>query len=399
LATGHSRATPDRIGELNVQYFDIAIIGGSLSGAAVAHHLKALGFAGSIALIERDPAFRRAATSLSAAGIRQQFSRIENIRLSQRTLAFFREIGAERVSLREQGYLICSSSSGLTTHREALAVQQNAGAHIDWIEGETELAARFAWLNPDGLAAGSFGRLGEGWFDPHALRALLRDSAMAAGVLPVVGDVIALDRKTSRWRMTLEHGHVLEAGRVVVTAGPQSGDVAALAGVGLPVEPRKRTVFVFSCRQAPASLPLIADPSGVWVRPEGNRFIAGWSPDDADDMRAAGEDFEPDWPLFEDVLWPALAHRVPAFEALKLETAWVGHYDTNTFDHNAVIGPMGRDGLFAVTGFSGHGVQQAYAAGEACAALMLGVEPPVDVSAFAFDRIGAGRLFLERNII
>jgi glycine/D-amino acid oxidase-like deaminating enzyme len=381
-----------------LERFDIAIIGGSLSGAAVAHHLKALGHGGSVALIERDPAFLRAATSLSAAGIRQQFSRIENIRLSQRTLDVFRRIGPERVSLREQGYLILSSPQGRDTHAASLQVQHEAGAAIDWFEGGAALAARFPWLNPAGLGAGTFGRAGEGWFDPHALRALLRENAREAGVASLTGSVNRLERTEDGWLIGLAGGGLIAAGETVIAAGPQSGDVAALAGVTLPVEPRKRTVFVFSCRNAPQGMPLTADPSGVWFRPEGTRFIAGWSPDDTEDKRAADDDFEPDWPLFDEVLWPALAARVPAFEAVKLETAWVGHYDTNAFDHNAVIGPL-APALHAVTGFSGHGVQQAHAAGEACAAMMLGLAPPVDVAAFAFGRIARGEPFMEENII
>jgi glycine/D-amino acid oxidase-like deaminating enzyme len=378
---------------------DIAIIGGSLSGAAMAHHLAALGFGGRIVLIERDPAFTHAATSLSAAGIRQQFSSAQNIALSARTLAFLRATGAERFSLREQGYLILSSPSGRAIHAENHAVQMNSGADIAWLEPD-ELARHMAWLNVEGLGAGTLGRTGEGWFDPHALRAHLRGTAREAGVVLRQGAVTALDMSADGATIGFADGSRLRAARVVICAGPQSGDVAALAGVALPVEPRKRTVFVFSCREALAGLPLVADPSGVWFRPEGNRFICGWSPDDADDVRAADDDFAPDWALFEDILWPALAARVPVFERLKLETAWVGHYDTNAFDHNAVIGPL-DDGarLFAVTGFSGHGVQQAYAAAEGCAALMLDRLPPTDITPFAFARIAAGRPFLERNII
>jgi FAD-dependent oxidoreductase domain-containing protein 1 len=172
-----------------------------------------------------------------------------------------------------------------------------------------------------------------------------------------------------------------------------------MAGIHLPVEPRKRTVFVFSCRDADPKMPLTADHSGMWVRAEGSRFIGGWSPDDADDPRATADDFEPDWHLFENEFWPRLAARIPAFEALKLETAWAGHYDTNAFDYNAVIGPLGLPGLYAITGFSGHGVQQCYAAGEALAHLMLGQTPPCDIKDFAFDRIAAGKPFLEENII
>lgn len=386
-----------------MRHFDIAIIGGSLSGASVAHHLTAMGFAGSVALIERDPSFLRAATSLSAAGYRQQFSRIENIRLSQRTIAFFDTVEASRFGRRDTGYLILSTPEGRAAHAAAHAVQREAGAPVSWLEADA-LAERFSWLSTDGIGAGTYGETGEGDFDPHALRSWLRGEAQGRGVTFISGEVTGMDGAgTDAARLRLSSGDTLTAGRVVIASGAQSGAVAALAGVALPVEPRKRTVFVFSCREAPAhpprGLPLTADPSGVWFRAEGHRFIAGWSPADADDTRAADDDFEPDWALFEDVLWPALANRVPAFEAIKLETAWVGHYDTNSFDHNAVIGSLGVPGLHAITGFSGHGVQQAYAAGEALAAELLGRPAPTDISAYQFARIAAGRPFLELNII
>ena len=102
-------------------------------------------------------------------------------------------------------------------------------------------------------------------------------------------------------------------------AGPPAGDVAALAGVPLPVEPRKRCVFVVACRSALPGMPLMVDPTGVWIRPEGEVYNCGVSPPDDTDSRA--HDFEVDYGLFEEVVWPMLAHRVPAMEALKLQLA------------------------------------------------------------------------------
>jgi FAD-dependent oxidoreductase domain-containing protein 1 len=381
-------------------HYATLIIGGSLAGAATAHHLAALGMPGPVALVERDPTFVRSATSLSAAGIRQQFSQPSNIRLSQRTLAFFDSLpgGPSAVGFRACGYLILSTPAGRQAHRDAHAAQAACGAPIDFLEPDA-LRARFPWLSTEGIGQGTHGPRGEGVFDPHLLRTMLRDSARASGVTLIKAEVTGIsEAEGGRRQVILADGGLLTADSIVVAAGTSSGAVARMAGIALPVEPRKRTVFVFSCRDADPLMPLTADPSGVWVRPEGGRFIGGWSPDDAGDARADPDDFEPDWQLFENVYWPSLAARIPAFESLKLESAWAGHYDTNAFDHNAVIGPLGG-GIHAITGFSGHGVQQCYAAGEALACVILGREPPCDISAFAFDRIARGEPFLEENII
>ena len=73
--------------------YDIVIVGGAIVGSAVAYYLRAEGFSGSIALVEKDPQFTYSATTLSLASIRQQFSIPENIRLSTFTLGLFRRLG------------------------------------------------------------------------------------------------------------------------------------------------------------------------------------------------------------------------------------------------------------------------------------------------------------------
>jgi FAD-dependent oxidoreductase domain-containing protein 1 len=199
----------------------------------------------------------------------------------------------------------------------------------------------------------------------------------------------------------LADGRAIGCGLLVNAAGTAAGRLAALAGRSLPVEPRKRTMFVVDCPDGPSSMPLLADPSGFWIRPEGALFLAGYSPPAEEDGPADPEDFAPDWPLFEKVLWPLLARRVPAFETLKPVRAWAGHYDTNAFDHNAVVGPDPElPNLIYANGFSGHGLQHAPGVGRALAEwIAFGEYRSLDLAAFGYERIAAGRPLRERAVI
>ncbi|QPC85984.1 FAD-dependent oxidoreductase [Mesorhizobium sp. NBSH29] len=386
--------------------YDVVIIGGAIVGSSVAYFLRREGFSGSIALIERDPNFTHAATTLSCASIRQQFSIPENIRLSQFTLALFRRLQDEfgtgsDIAFHEKGYLILAGEQGLPILQQNHAAQTGEGADI-LLENPEELQKRFAWLSTEGITAGAYGRSGEGWFDAHALLMLFRKALRTMNVDLIAADVVSVEREGSRVTgVTLDDGRKLAAGTLVNAAGPNAGNVAAMAGIPLPVEPRKRSVFVFEAREHFAYMPLLVDPSGVYVRPEGAMYITGGAEDYGADGPADPTDFEPDWALFEDVIWPTLAHRIPAFEAIKPGRAWAGHYDYNTLDQNAVIGPHPEvaNFLFA-NGFSGHGLQQAPAVGKALAELVVhGAYRSIDCSTFGYERVAEGRAFRELNVI
>ncbi|RWM92165.1 MAG: FAD-binding oxidoreductase [Mesorhizobium sp.] len=386
--------------------YDIVIIGGAIVGSSVAYYLREEGFTGSIALIERDPQFSQAATTLSLASIRQQFSIPENIRLSQFTLQLFRQLketfGADAdIGFREGGYLILAGEAGLPILKANHEAQIAEGADIV-LEDAGQLARRFSWLSTEGISAGAYGRGGEGWFDAHALLMLFRKALRERRIDFITASVTGIARQGSRVTgVALDNGETLEAGIIVNAAGPNAGKVAALAGLALPVEPRKRNVFVFEAREKYADMPLLVDPSGIYVRPEGSVYLTGGAEPEEGDHAPDPNDFEVEWPLFEDVIWPTLATRVPAFEAIKPTRAWVGHYDYNTLDQNAVIGPHPevKNFLFA-NGFSGHGLQQAPAVGKALSELIVhGGYRTIDCTAFGYERVAAGRAFRELNVI
>lgn len=386
--------------------YDVIIIGGAIVGSSIAYYLREEGFSGSIALIERDPQFTFSSTTLSCASIRQQFSIPENIRLSQFTLALFRRLEQEfgagaDIGFREGGYLILAGENGLPILQQNHAAQMAEGADIV-LEDAEALQKRFGWISTEGISAGAYGRSGEGWFDAHGMLMLFRKALREKNVDFIAQSVTGIEREGNRvTAVTLDNGERLEAGTVFNAAGPSAGKVAALAGIALPVEPRKRSVFVFEAHDKFADMPLMVDPSGIYVRPEGSVYIAGGAENEEGEGPADPNDFEPDWSLFEETIWPVLATRVPAFEAIKATRAWAGHYDYNTLDQNAVIGPHPEvtNFIFA-NGFSGHGLQQAPAVGKALAELIVhGGYRSIDCSAFGYARIAENRAFRELNVI
>jgi FAD-dependent oxidoreductase domain-containing protein 1 len=377
---------------------DVAIVGGGAIGSAVAAFLlDEPGFSGSVAIIERDPAFRRASSALSAASIRQQFSTPENIRMSRFSFGWLRD--NVDIGLHESGYLYLAPPDGVSVLEANHAVHEAEGVDAILLTPR-ELAERFPWMSIDGVALASLGLSGEGWFDGYMLLQRLRALARDRGARLIAGEVVGIEMSSGRLAsVVLADGGSVACGSVVDAAGPWAGAVAAMAGIALPVEARRRSVFVFEPQEPVVGCPLVIDTSGAWFRPEGGGFIAGIAP--ASDADIADLPLDVDRREFETRLWPALAGRVPAFDAVRVTNSWAGYYEVNTFDHNAIIGPHPDvTNFYFANGFSGHGIQQAPAVGRAIAELLVhGHYTTLDLSVFAFDRIADGRPVAERAVI
>jgi FAD-dependent oxidoreductase domain-containing protein 1 len=384
---------------------DVAIVGGGIMGSALAYWLMRLDPRLGVVVIERDPTYASASSALSAASIRQQFTTPVNIRISQASIGFLRqvdellEVEGTRVDigLRERGYLYLAPASGFGSLHRAHTIQTALGAEVALLSGK-ELATRYRWLRTSDLVAGSLGTQGEGWFDGYALLRAFVAKARSLRVEYVRGDVCALELTGRRIAaIRLADGTRISSRWVINAAGPWARSIARLAGVDLPVAARKRTVYVISCPQRLEPFPLLIDPSGFWIRPEGTGFIAGLPP------RADPDDapLDPDYEAFESVLWPALAHRIPAFEAARLQRAWAGYYEMNTFDCNGIGGiHTERDNVVLMNGFSGHGLQQAPIVGRGAAELIChGRFVTLDLSDLGYERIERGQPLLELNVI
>ena len=392
---------------------DVVIVGGAVMGSSVAYHLLAdPDFGGRVVVIEKDPTYQLSASALSAASIRQQYSSAVNIRISLYGIQFLRAIGdilavdGERpeIDLKEGGYLYCASAAGAQILRENHALQTTEGADILLLD-PSGLKARFPWLNTEDLEAGTWGRTGEGWFDGWGLLQAFRRKARALGAEYVKGEVAEIEREGDTISaVRLKDGTRIACGALVNCAGSGGREIADLAGVTIPVEAKRRYVFTFTCRDKIENCPLLIDTSGAYVRPEGEGFICGASPDaeaDADWHDGDPASQQIDFSFFEEFIWPSLAHRVPAFEAIKTGRAWAGPYDMSLLDHNAIVGrPEPLSNFYLCNGFSGHGLQQAPAIGRGLSELILhGRYLALDLSDLGYERVLANRPLLERNVI
>jgi len=380
---------------------DVVICGGAVIGSAIAWNLGQLAPALSVTIVERDPSFALSSTALSASGIRQQFSSPLNVAMSRFGVGFIKGAcgrwGVD-LNLHERGYLyLADSEDSAEILRKNNEVQRARGADVVLLS-PAELKARFPHLNTEDLTLGSFGQTGEGWFDSVGLMQGYQTDCKAERVKDEVAGLQITDGKVQA--VKLASGAEIACGAFINAAGPRAADIAEMAGIDLPVEPRKRTNFTFDCAVPPeGKLPLMVDPSGVWVRPEGTHFLCACSP--AEDPAVAHDDFAPRFHEFEELIWPALAARSPAFEAVKMQAMWAGHYAYNVLDQNAVTGAHPEIGNFYfANGFSGHGLQQAPAIGRGVAELVaLGGYKTLDLSPLGYERILRNEPLRERCVI
>lgn len=388
----------------------VAIIGGGAIGSAIAYFLGAdpAGEAFDITVVERDFSYRQASSALSASSIRQQFSTAINIEMSLYGIDFFRTLGetlrvgdddVPDIGLVEPGYLYLASAAGVHVLRENHAMQKAHAVDVALMTPD-ELKARFPWLSTEGIALASLGLSGEGWYDGYSLLQAFRKKAASQGARYVQAQATGLRRQgRTVTGVQLDSGETIDADIVVNAAGAWAAKVAEWVGIDLPVRGRRRSVFSFSCPETLPGCPLVIDTSGIWLRPEGRQFICGFAPPADRDPDDAPLDVEHE--AFDNFIWPALAERIPAFEAVRMTGAWAGYYEMNLFDHNAILGlHPDCDNLYFANGFSGHGLQQCPAAGRGIAELIrFGGYRSLDLSPLSFARILENRPLVEKNII
>jgi len=384
--------------------YDVAIIGGGAIGASVAYYLRAHRAPCTVAVIERDPAYTLASTPRASGGVRRLFSLPENIALSQYSIGFFGEFETTmavdgepaRIGFREGGYLFIVPPTALGTLAENFETQKRHGANVIWLD-RPALKSRFPSMEVADLGAGVHSPE-DGWLDPHSVLQGFRRKARALGAEFIADEAVGIEVEGSLARaVRLKSGGRVVAGAIVNAAGAWAKEICAMVGMRVPIEPMRRYEHYFECEGTIEPLPYVKDPNRLAFRPEGKGYSGGLP--DLDEPR--GFNFEIDHDYFERVVWPALAHRFPAFERTKVRSTMPGLYDQNELDGNVIIGPWGRrlENFYLIAGFSGHGLMHAPGCGRAMAELILdGAYRTIDLSRFGWQRVEDGKPYPERGI-
>ncbi|WP_298910195.1 FAD-binding oxidoreductase [uncultured Aliiroseovarius sp.] len=391
--------------------YDVVIVGGAIMGSSVAWWLSQnADFDGRVLVIERDPSFAQCSTAHTNSCIRQQFSEALNVKISQFTLQFIKDLrtnmgGDERIeniAVQDFGYLYLADTEARAEElKTAQAMQAALGAGTRILTRD-DLAEAYPFYDLEDIILGSHGAVDEGYWDGGALFDWFRRKAIEAGVEYLSGEVTGIQTDGARaTSVTLSDGTQIGCGHLVNAAGPRAAFLSKMAGLDVPIEPRKRFTWVFTAANPlDRPLPLTVDPSGIHVRQDGpETYMVGAAPHD--DIAVAPDDFHMDHSIWETHVWPHVATRIPQFEALKIVTEWAGHYAYNTLDQNAILGPHPEmENFHFINGFSGHGLQQAPAMGRGLAELIVhGSYRSMDLSLFGYERIVTGIPFGESAVI
>ncbi len=392
--------------------YDVVIVGGAMYGSSIAWFLSGNpDFNGSILVVERDPTYEFTSTTHTNSCMRQQFSAEINVQVSQFAAHFvknFRDFfdndpRVPEIVLQSYGYMYLADNAEFAqTLKEAQAVQASLGSGTKHMTRE-EIARDYPFYMLDDIVAANHNLIDEGYFDGNTVFDWWKRSAREQGAEYVTNEVTGMALNAAGTRVesvTLKSGETIACGTVVNASGPRAVLTARMAGIEIPVEPRKRYTFIFDAEKPlDRDLPLTIDPSGVHMRTDGQYYLAGCPPDI--DPAVDYDDFEQDHSIWEEKVWPVIANRIPQFEAIKLTNSWAGHYAFNTFDQNAILGAHTRvENFMFANGFSGHGFQQSPAMGRGMSELIAyGEYRTLDLTPFSYARIERGEKFVEKAVI
>jgi sarcosine oxidase subunit beta len=363
---------------------DVVVIGGGVMGASTLSYLTELGCNDAL-LLERKT-LGSGSTSKAAGGIRAQFSDELNIRIALENIARFERFDEEHeasIDYKQWGYLfMLTQPEEKAMFAQSLTLQQSLGVPSRAVTPD-EVAEIVPGLIVDDLLGGTFCPV-DGYATPEAVVQGYAQSAAQRGATICQGATVQSIRVEggSVQAVHTERGTVA-TDTVVLCAGVWAPEVAATAGLDVPVTAERRHIwFTAPGDDLKHELPLTIDfTSGFYFHREGNGLLFG------------GRE-----PTIEE-LAPVAAARIPSLVELEIRGGWSGLYEMSP-DHNAIVGRLGEpEGLFGAAGFSGHGFQQGPVVGEHLAQLALGLEPSFDLSPFSLARFSDGNVRAELNVV
>jgi sarcosine oxidase subunit beta len=365
------------------------IIGGGVVGCSIAYQLARRGLR-DVIVLERETV-GSGTTSKAAGGIRVQFPTETEIRFSLESIKVFGRFEEEfgvNPGYTRIGYLyLVSEERHLRGFEKRIGLQRKLGADVRVLT-PADAQKLVPALRVDDLIAAVWGPQ-DGMAGPAEVTNGFARRARELGATIVEGvEVTALERANGRVAGVKTSRGAVAAPLVVNAAGPAAARIGRLAGLDLPVHPRRRHIFFTEpFPEIPGPVPLTSDvTSGFYFRKEMEQVLL--SPGDVEDI---GEDFNVpmDWRKVEEVVQKAI-HRLPMIEHARIAGGWAGLRPLTPDDHAIIGWAPGVEGFFLAVGFGGHGFQHSPATGRYVAEWLLDGKPSLDLSLFAPDRFARG---------
>lgn len=364
---------------------DVIVVGAGALGASSAFHLARAGL--RVLVVDAFDGPAEGSTGRSFASIRAQWADPLNIELSWRSIQAYRafpEVHGIDVGYRPSGYLFLVPDAAWEAHLAAVALQRAHGVPVDVLD--VQAAQRLTPFAPLGLAGATWGPA-DGVVDPHLATTAYLQLARSAGVQVLFRHRVTAVAFDGGWKVAAGERR-FDARWVVNAAGGWAGELAALAGLSVPVVHSRRNIYATAPGALADPVPMTIDiGTGVFVRSEGSRLLFGGARPDQED----GYDLTVDWPWLEAMLEQAVV-RFPWLADLPLDRSgcWAGTYE-NTPDHHGIVGEDPRaPGWVNACGFSGHGLMQAPEIGRLVAEQITeGAITSVDASALRLARFAA----------
>ena len=361
----------------------VIIVGAGILGLASAYHLLRDHPDLDLLVVERLPGPGRGNTARSAAAYRDMFSSPVNRRLSQGSIAFYQELQNQSfpLDLKDIGYLWLLRSAQMDRARPVLTDMAQAGVRFKSIQRQ-ELTGRIPGFIAGDINEGVLGK-NCGILNPHRLAGYYEKESRRLGAGFIYDQEVTGFTRNHQDRINgiITPGNQITAATIIVATGAWMSSTLALADLKVPVTPKKRQLFSLSATEQPLSrllhsagfndhnvLPLVILPDGAYIRPATASFLLGYA--NPDQIEGLEDQPQADPEFFENRILPQIVPYFPAFQGLRPEQAWAGHYADHLADLTPFVDRLA--GAIVVGGTSGSGIMKADSLGRVVAGLYSG---------------------------
>jgi sarcosine oxidase subunit beta len=377
---------------------DVVVIGGGIMGASTAYHLAKRGC--DVLLVESGEMFGLGSTGLNAGGVRYQFATAVNVELSKLSIGMMERFAEEMdqpIGLRRCGYLFMLDDAHDLEQFTRNVALQNAHGVPSRVVSTAEIAELAPEVELSGIIGGTWCPR-DGLVDPNGLlQGFVSQARRLGAALVTSAPATAIGIEGGRVTRVVTAAGAISTPAVVIAAGPWTGDVGAMAGVSLPVQPIRRQIAVTrEIAGLRPDFPFVIDFSrALYFHREGNGILTGMS----------NRDEPPGWDTRVDETW-RLHHlenameRLPLLADAEIMAEWAGLYEV-TPDDQPILGALPHaDGLFVCAGFSGHGLMHGPGAGLLMSEEILdGRAHTIDIDPLRWARFEAGVGAGEYNVV